>query len=226
MTYTTAHGNARSLTQWVRPGIKPTSSWILYWVLITLTYLCRVLNLVSHNGNSPTFLIWHVIMCFLKLQGPPIFCLCISLYPFQTSLTNPTCIFQLLPGLYPGFLKASQDSAWPTFSSTSSPPHSQLICFSLQIPYWVNKQFSYFLPELRARGEEVKVFFQIRFWSKYLTLICFSIVPLGLERILHNSESLWKNGYTLNILPLTIYLFDAKQINQKQTFCFCITHLK
>ena len=29
VTYTTAHGNARSLTYWVRPGIKPTTSWIL-----------------------------------------------------------------------------------------------------------------------------------------------------------------------------------------------------
>ena len=28
-TYTTAHGNAESLTHWVRPGIKPTSSWPL-----------------------------------------------------------------------------------------------------------------------------------------------------------------------------------------------------
>ena len=28
-TYTTAHGNAKSLTHWVRPGIKPSSSWIL-----------------------------------------------------------------------------------------------------------------------------------------------------------------------------------------------------
>ena len=29
VTYTTAHGNIRSLTHWARPGIKPTSSWIL-----------------------------------------------------------------------------------------------------------------------------------------------------------------------------------------------------
>ena len=29
MTYTTAHGNARSLTHDGRPGIKPASSWIL-----------------------------------------------------------------------------------------------------------------------------------------------------------------------------------------------------
>ena len=27
-TYTSAHSNARSLTHWVRPGIKPASSWI------------------------------------------------------------------------------------------------------------------------------------------------------------------------------------------------------
>ena len=27
--YTTAHGNAKSLTHWARPGIKSTSSWIL-----------------------------------------------------------------------------------------------------------------------------------------------------------------------------------------------------
>ena len=26
--YTTAHGNARSLTHWMRPGIEPASSWI------------------------------------------------------------------------------------------------------------------------------------------------------------------------------------------------------
>ena len=29
VTYTTAHGNAGSLTHWTRPGIEPTSSWIL-----------------------------------------------------------------------------------------------------------------------------------------------------------------------------------------------------
>ena len=29
VTYTTAHGNAESLSHWARPGIKPVSSWIL-----------------------------------------------------------------------------------------------------------------------------------------------------------------------------------------------------
>ena len=31
-TYTTAHSKAKSLTHWVRPGIKPTSSWIPGWI--------------------------------------------------------------------------------------------------------------------------------------------------------------------------------------------------
>ena len=29
VTYTTAHGNASSLTHWARPGIEPTTSWLL-----------------------------------------------------------------------------------------------------------------------------------------------------------------------------------------------------
>ena len=29
VTYTTAHGNAESLTHWAKPGIEPLSSWIL-----------------------------------------------------------------------------------------------------------------------------------------------------------------------------------------------------
>ena len=41
-TYTAACSNARSLTHWARPGIKPTS----------LRTLCLVLNPPSHKGNS------------------------------------------------------------------------------------------------------------------------------------------------------------------------------
>ena len=33
-TYTTGHGNTRSLTQWVRPGIEPESLWILVGFII------------------------------------------------------------------------------------------------------------------------------------------------------------------------------------------------
>ena len=34
--YTTAHGNARSLTHWTRPGIEPTTSWYLVGFISTL----------------------------------------------------------------------------------------------------------------------------------------------------------------------------------------------
>ena len=35
VTYTIAHGNAGSLTHWVRPGIEPASSWILVGFITT-----------------------------------------------------------------------------------------------------------------------------------------------------------------------------------------------
>ena len=35
VTYTTAHSNAGFLTHWARPGIKPTSSWILVGFITT-----------------------------------------------------------------------------------------------------------------------------------------------------------------------------------------------
>ena len=35
VTYTTAHGNARFLTHWARPGIEPASSWMLVRFVFT-----------------------------------------------------------------------------------------------------------------------------------------------------------------------------------------------
>ena len=32
-TYTTAHSNAGSLTHWAGPGIEPTSSWMIVWLV-------------------------------------------------------------------------------------------------------------------------------------------------------------------------------------------------
>ena len=37
-TYTTAHGNARSLTRWARPGIEPTTLWFLVGFVNTETW--------------------------------------------------------------------------------------------------------------------------------------------------------------------------------------------
>ena len=34
--YTAAHGNTRSPTHWVRPGIEPTSSWLLFRFIFTV----------------------------------------------------------------------------------------------------------------------------------------------------------------------------------------------
>ena len=52
-TYATFCGNARSLTHWVRPGIKPISLW----------KLCHVLNPLSHNGE----LWWLLVFCFCPM---------------------------------------------------------------------------------------------------------------------------------------------------------------
>ena len=40
-TYTTAHGNTRSLTHWGRPGIEPRSSWMLVNLMGLLTAVPR-----------------------------------------------------------------------------------------------------------------------------------------------------------------------------------------
>ena len=37
-TYTTAHGNTESLTHWMRPGIKPTTSWFLVRFVSTVSW--------------------------------------------------------------------------------------------------------------------------------------------------------------------------------------------
>ena len=59
VSYTTAHGNARSLTHWVRPGIKPATSWFL----VDSFPLC-------HDGNSyklwlKVYFVWYKYCYFL-----------------------------------------------------------------------------------------------------------------------------------------------------------------
>ena len=44
MTCTTAHGNTRSLTHWVRPGIESASSWILVGFLTCWTSTVTLLH--------------------------------------------------------------------------------------------------------------------------------------------------------------------------------------
>ena len=61
VTYTTAHGNTRSLTQWARPGIKPVTSWFLvgfvstapYWELqVLLIFYLTFIQYVQHKSSE------------------------------------------------------------------------------------------------------------------------------------------------------------------------------
>ena len=57
VTYTAACGNAGSLTHWARPGMEP----------LTSQGLCRVLNLLSPNRNSYTFIFYYFFLTFIFL---------------------------------------------------------------------------------------------------------------------------------------------------------------
>ena len=50
-TYTTAHGNAGSLTHWARPGIEPASSWMLIRFVST-----------SPQKEFPYFILFYFIL--------------------------------------------------------------------------------------------------------------------------------------------------------------------
>ena len=57
--YTTAHGSTRSLTHWMRPGIKPASSQTL----------CQVLNLLSHSRSSKVLHFQHCCCAHWQQSG-------------------------------------------------------------------------------------------------------------------------------------------------------------
>ena len=58
-TYTAAHGTARSLIHWARPGVKPTISWFLVrfisavpqWELPPSYSQCKIINLFFMHSN-------------------------------------------------------------------------------------------------------------------------------------------------------------------------------
>ena len=90
LAYATAHGDTGSLTQWVTPGIEPTSSWILTRFLICcairgipsphlLTFaiffflnfshpcVCKMVSHCSFNLYFPNDHVEHLFMCFLVI---------------------------------------------------------------------------------------------------------------------------------------------------------------
>ena len=53
-TYTTAQGNTRSLTHWVRPGIEPSTSWIIVGFVTgwATTPQCYFLTSITYYGEA------------------------------------------------------------------------------------------------------------------------------------------------------------------------------
>ena len=72
LTYTTVHGNIGSLTHWVRPGIKPASSWILaglisaapQWEPLTSQIFRTVVRLLDWGLHS-----WWNLQCQIAIHA-------------------------------------------------------------------------------------------------------------------------------------------------------------
>ena len=64
-TYTTAHGNAGSLTHRARPGIEPVSSWILVRLVSTEPYRNSQDNDFMSFGYMPIGGMDHMVVLFL-----------------------------------------------------------------------------------------------------------------------------------------------------------------
>ena len=99
VTYTTAHGNARSFTHWAGPGIKPASSWILvhyHWAMMGPPW-SPIFNSCSFWGwvtaaklDLRAVLRWlRVMICSLTLLHPPWYPPLSHLWPF-----SPTSFIQ------------------------------------------------------------------------------------------------------------------------------------
>ena len=77
VTYTTAHGNAESLTHWTRPGIEPATSWFLVgfvsaasrWELHDVAKV-YVLAFEKRNVPGPWVLGPWSWVCSLSFAGP------------------------------------------------------------------------------------------------------------------------------------------------------------
>ena len=84
-TYATAHGNARSLTHQVGPGIEPTSS----------RRVCQALNPLSHSGNSPC--LFSISLDGDRLAPPPPVSAFISVTPQTILLPRRSLPWLLCP---------------------------------------------------------------------------------------------------------------------------------
>ena len=71
-TYTTAHGNARTPTPWVRTGIKPTSSWILVRFVSTAPQRGLLKDIVLVSNLTQNYLsLRHEAISMLPMERIP-----------------------------------------------------------------------------------------------------------------------------------------------------------
>ena len=81
-TYTTAHGNVRSLSHWAKPGIKPASSWIpvkclTHWSTTGIPHLCFLCCLMFIVSICLSYLTRNALpFLFLNFQ-PPVHSICL-----------------------------------------------------------------------------------------------------------------------------------------------------
>ena len=73
MTYATAWGNTGSLTHWAKPGIEPTTSRTLCWVLNPLNHSGNSFPIIS---NSSVYTLWPCQTLFPKMA----FAFCINVF--------------------------------------------------------------------------------------------------------------------------------------------------
>ena len=94
VNYTTAHSNARSLTQWVKPWIKPASSQILVR-FITAESWWKLPHLFFHFSYSCCcFLIWLIFFIPSLISG--IDCPCFIAYSWLLYQISGDCMFMVL----------------------------------------------------------------------------------------------------------------------------------
>ena len=91
-TYTTAHGNARSLTHWARPGIEPTTSW----------FLVRFVSAAS-RWELLFVCFWSIVnlQCFISFRYTAWWFSFIFFFPDYFTLTDYYKILSIVPCIVP-----------------------------------------------------------------------------------------------------------------------------